>query len=224
MRILAILMCVLFAKKIVGQHNPTLHVNHLVNNKTLILNENYLVEKDTIQIQTLKYYISEICFLLHNKIVWKEKNSYHLVDEENIQTKNISLNRFPTNIQFDAIQLNIGIDSKTNADGIKGDDLDPTKGMYWTWQNGYINFKIEGKSSVCKTRNNQFQFHIGGYQFPFATMQTITLPCTKNDIFVDVHLEKIFKKIDLKNQNQIMQPCNEAVILSQKLATIFSIQ
>jgi hypothetical protein len=50
----------------------------------------------------------------------------------------------PDDIEFDAIQFNLGLDSLTNVSGALGGDLDPTKGMYWTWQNGYVNFKLQG--------------------------------------------------------------------------------
>ena len=77
--------------------------------------------------------------------------------------------------RHDKIKFNLGIDSLTNVSGVMGGDLDPTKGMYWTWQSGYINFKMEGSSAVCPTRNHEFQFHIGGYQDPFYAMQTLEL-------------------------------------------------
>ena len=66
--------------------------------------------------------------------------------------------QIPSNIPFSKLKFQLGIDSLTNVSGAMGGDLDPTKGMYWTWQSGYINMKIEGKSNSCKTRKNQFQF------------------------------------------------------------------
>ena len=59
-----------------------------------------------------------------------------------------------------------------------GGDLDPTKGMYWAWQSGYINFKMEGSCSQCLATKNNFEFHLGGYQQPFYAMQTIELNTT----------------------------------------------
>jgi hypothetical protein len=40
----------------------------------------------------------------------------------------------PTYLKYDQIQFQLGIDSLTNVSGAMGGDLDPTKGMYWTWQ------------------------------------------------------------------------------------------
>ena len=73
----------------------------------------------------------------------------------------------PEDTEFDAIQFNLGIDSLTNVSGALGGDLDPTKGMYWTWQNGYVNFKLQGTSDLCNNPKNEFEFHLGGYLKPF---------------------------------------------------------
>jgi len=131
----------------------------------------------------------------------------------------------PTNLKFTKIKFNLGIDSITNVSGAMGGDLDPTKGMYWTWQSGYINLKLEGKSKLCKTRNNEFQFHLGGYQNGDNALQTIILNVSENkeiDILIDI--EQFVAAIDLSEQNQIMSPGKKAVLLSEKFSKIFSIQ
>ncbi|MDN3675869.1 hypothetical protein QWY90_00740 [Flavobacterium paronense] len=77
-------------------------------------------------------------------------------------------------------------------------DLDPTKGMYWAWQSGYINIKIEGKSTSCKTRNNEFQFHIGGYREPNYMMRKVEFNCNSNDnITIAIDLKDFFSNINL---------------------------
>jgi len=48
------------------------------------------------------------------------------------------------------------VDSLANVSGAMSNDLDATKGMYWSWQSGFINLKIEGKSASCKTRKINF--------------------------------------------------------------------
>lgn len=53
--------------------------------------------------------------------------------------------------------------------------------MYWTWQSGYINAKLEGKSNLVNTPTHAFAFHLGGYLNPFQTLQTISIPCTTKD-------------------------------------------
>jgi len=178
---------------------------------------------DSIQFDLLRFYISGIQLLNDSKVVWKEENSFHLIDaNENLLS---ILIHPPLNISYTEIKFKLGIDSITNVSGVMGGDLDPTKGMYWTWQNGYINFKLEGKCNLCTTRNNEFQFHIGGYQFPYNSIQTISLMVeSKKNIDIDIDLAKLFESIDLVNTNNIVSPSKEAVLFSNKIASVFSIQ
>jgi hypothetical protein len=191
----------------------------------LNLNDSFyrLKNGDSIQFQTLKFYISKIEFINNEETVWKENKSFHLMDGNDKKSLSIQLT-IPTNIIYTSLKFNIGIDSITNVSGAIGGDLDPTKGMYWTWQSGYINFKIEGKSNLCKTRNNEFQFHIGGYQYPFNCLQIVKLNCKQSDqIKINIDVSKFLDKVDLSKQNHIMSPSNESVLLSNKLLNAFSI-
>jgi hypothetical protein len=124
---------------------------------------------------------------------------------------------------FDAIRFNIGIDSTTNSGGVKGGDLDPTKNMYWAWQSGYINFKLEGKSKACKTRNNVFQFHIGGYSYPNNSLQTVTLPINKI-LNINFDLEKLLSGIGLQTMNEIMSPGAKGMQVAKLYKTVFEAQ
>src|ERR1044071_4197029 len=132
----------------------------------------YKINDDSVLITTLKFYISNISFYDGNKQVWKENKSYHLVDISDPNSLKLKLD-LPSKIKFTEIKFNLGIDSITNVSGALGGALDPTLGMYWTWQSGYINFKLDGRSSLCNTRNHEFQFHLGGYQYPHSALQTV---------------------------------------------------
>ena len=90
-----------------------------------------------IQINQLKYYVSSIRLMKIDEVTYEESNSYHLIDHHDEQSLTISLS-LPDKIVFDALTFNIGVDSAKNMQGVHGGDLDPTKGMYWTWQSGYI--------------------------------------------------------------------------------------
>jgi hypothetical protein len=178
---------------------------------------------DTIHITNLKFYISNIQLLQAKDTLWTEPNSHHLID---ILSPTTTTNTLNYNGKFDAIQFNLGIDSTTNEAGAQGKDLDPTKGMYWTWQSGYINFKLEGISKLCPTRKHQFQFHLGGYTAPNNAIQTITLPISNptQKISLQIHLAQLFKSIDLTKQNEIMSPSQEAVVLAQLIAKAFRVK
>lgn len=179
---------------------------------------------DSITIETLRFYISSVELLQNDKVVFKEQNSFHLLDVALPETMRVTL-KPETTVQYDKIKFNLGIDSATNTAGILGGDLDPVKGMYWTWQSGYINIKIEGSSPKCKTRKNEFQFHLGGYLAPYNSLQEITLAAqSEKNITVNIDLSRFFEAIDLSGQNHIMSPGKEAMTLSEAAAKMFLIR
>lgn len=196
-----------------------LNFNVTFNQAKLQLDSSYIIGKDTFVIETVKFYVSGIRFLnAQNKTIYQEKNSYHLIDLQNLKSLKLDV---PSGISKEESKLafNVGIDSITNVSGAMGGDLDPTKGMYWTWQSGYINFKIEGKSSLCKTRNNEFQFHLGGYSNEFNSLQSVEIQFdNKHKLSVELDLYKILTYINLPQENHIMSPSKKSVDVSRIIA------
>lgn len=177
-----------------------------------------------IKFEMMKFYLSKIILLNANQIVWQEDNSFYLIDLEENDSNFLCLN-VPEDIEFDAIQFNLGIDSLTNVSGALGGALDPTKGMYWTWQNGYVNFKLQGTSDLCNNPKNEFEFHLGGYLKPFSNLQTILLPVSNvNQFNIVFNLEQFVNGLDLENVNHIMSPNAAAVEHAQLAAKCFSIK
>jgi hypothetical protein len=101
-------------------------------------------------------------------------------------------------------------------------DLDPTKGMYWAWQSGFINMKIEGKSSSCKMRKNAFQFHIGGYLKPNYAIRTIELKPINSNLEINVDIAQFFKNIQLSEINSIMIPGTKAMEIADETVKMFT--
>lgn len=208
--------------------NPSILIVFQLNygNEVLQIKEtnNGFIDSNQIYIEALKFYITKIQFLKKGKIVLEESNSYHLIDAVSKNTLKILIDNI-TRLEFDVLEFQLGIDSATNVSGAMGGDLDPTKGMYWTWQSGYINFKLEGRSALCKTKNKAFQFHLGGYKQPNDALQKLTFPINnREEIFLSLDLEKIIKGIDLSNKNHIMSPSDEAVLISNKIVKAFSVK
>ena len=171
-----------------------LHFNFKLGNEKLVLNKPYISSnKDTLQISALKFYISSIQIDYDDKTDFKQPNSYHLVDIENETSSLISITK-KNNKTISRIKFAIGVDSLMSVSGALAGDLDPTNGMYWAWQSGYINFKIEGNSSSCKTRKNQFFFHVGGYKKPNYSLKMITLDVLipKSTIDITINLKDFF--------------------------------
>lgn len=176
-----------------------------------------------VTIETLKFYISGIAFYQGDKSVFTLANSFHLIDAAEPSSLAIQF-EVPQSLFFTHIQFNIGIDSLTNTSGAIGGDLDPTKGMYWTWQSGYINFKLEGVADRSPARHHRFQFHIGGYQAPFESVQKVKLPIKNTkEIEIQVAVDKWLATIDLSETYQIMSPNAAAMKMAQRLPTIYSI-
>jgi hypothetical protein len=179
---------------------------------------------DSLTIETFRFYISDIKFCNNNQLVWTEPASFHLIDASVPASLILEFN-IPNNIKSNEIQYNLGIDSVTNVSGVKGGDLDPSKGMYWTWQSGYINFKLEGTNKRCPSRKNEFQFHLGGYASTFSAIQHITLktPPTEH-IYINTNIAPFLSNIDITKQYSIMIPGQQAVELSLLAKGIFSIR
>lgn len=182
------------------------------------------LNSDSLSISLFKCYVSNIQLVNQNQLVYKVPNSIFLINaaDTNSFSKKLSI---PINLKFDAIQFTIGIDSATNVSGALGGDLDPMKGMYWTWQSGYINLKLEGSSLKCASRNHSFEFHLGGYRYPFYNANTVVLPVSDRNRSIDVKMDiaKFLSNIDFSNQHHIMTPSKEAVMLNDLMAKACSI-
>jgi hypothetical protein len=180
---------------------------------------------DSVQFDNVRFYISNIQFDLENGQTFKDALPAHLIDVFERSTLNISLQSIDYK-HIRTMRFNIGIDSTTSISGALGGDLDPQKGMYWAWQSGYINMKIEGRSPQCPNRKNVFQFHIGGYMQPFYAMRQVELPVKPfftEEVVLKVDVSNFFKNINIAGQNSIMRPCKDAVQLADLSIQMFSI-
>ncbi len=201
-----------------------IHFTQVYDKKPIMPEEGYyrLPTGDSIAFDILKYYIGNIGLYHADKLIYKETDSYHLIDHSDESTTTITL-KVPDEA-CTTLVFNLGVDSSTNVSGAMGGDLDPGKGMYWAWQSGYINFKLEGRSSACRTRKNEFAFHLGGYMQPGYAVQTVTLPVSvteKIDIVID--LAEFIGAINLSEENSVMIPGQNAVKLARKAAQTFKI-
>jgi hypothetical protein len=197
----------------------------IFDNKILSYDEiNEVVFKnEDLEIETFKCYISNVEFYDGTKKVYTEKNSFHLLDVADASSLKLHLDG-SKDVSFSSIQFNIGIDSTMNVTGAFEEDLDPTNGMYWTWQSGYINFKLEGTADICPARNNRFQFHVGGYQGEFNSLQKVVLPVDDSDeIHIYIDVDELLAPIDLATNYQLMSPNEQAVEMAELLASVFKI-
>jgi hypothetical protein len=220
-----------------------------------IMEDTWFVSKngDSIQFDNIRFYLSGIQLEMDDKTVITDSVKAHLVDVFEPNTFQIAFPKVDYK-HVKTLRFNIGIDSLTNVSGALNGDLDPQRGMYWAWQSGYINLKIEGKSPQSKNRKNVFQYHIGGYLPPFYALKHVELPILgiytegssdvgfgmsdvgktpKSDIknpkytegsLLKINFSKFFDAIHIASQNSIMMPCKEAVQLADLSVQMFSIQ
>lgn len=203
----------------VGQEGRSIRFEATLGENPVQLGVNYpLAGVDSLTFEALRFYVSSVKLLNDGKEVWAEKDSYHLLDASIPKSMEI---RIPTNSSANELVFLLGTDSLTNVSGAMGGDLDPSKGMYWAWNSGYINFKLEGTSPACNTRNHEFEFHLGGYVYPNATVQEVRLPLSPSSV-IKIDLALFFKQVDLKSVNHIMSPSSKAVELAKLASGIFS--
>ena len=129
-------------------------------------NENYSISK-------LKYYISNVQLHTNNQYVFKEANSYHLIDESDTGSKSFSI--MPLSNTYTSLSFIIGVDSFKNVSGAQTGALDPLNGMFWTWNTGYVMFKLEGRSPQSHLANNKIEYHIGGFKSPNSVLRVVEL-------------------------------------------------
>ncbi len=223
-----IVLLLLFCSKGISQNRTdslSLNFNVKFNHEPLVFHKQYISSnKDIIAFETFKCYISSIQIHYSDNSVFTEKESYHLLDLENPNSLHIPIIR-ATNKTISKVVFNIGIDSLTSNSGALAGDLDPTKGMYWAWQSGYINMKIEGKSSSCNPeasgRKNAFQFHVGGYMQPNYAMRKVEVIPNNSNLDITIDVAEFFSEIKLSETNSIMIPGKKAMKLADSSIKMF---
>lgn len=163
---------------------------------------------NTYTISAMRFYVSNITITdLNHEVVYTHPTKHLLIDlsKPNSQYIHFADTSLCTYAHL-RIQFSVGIDSMTNSQGALSGDLDPVNGMYWTWQSGYINLKIEGTKKV-DTVDQEFQFHIGGYRAPYSAFGTINTPLHSE---INFELDEILNRISWE-QDHIMSPSKAAV-------------
>ena len=221
--LLSLFFCTLCTSNILGQ-SIVLRFQIEFQKQALVLHKNYRVGEDTINIEKLKFYVSHIALYQNEQLVKPIDKAFHLVDLEDSASLLLE-SKINTGLVFNQIKFTLGIDSVTQVSGALGGDLDPTKGMYWTWQSGYINFKLEGNASNCPARNHHFQYHLGGYQYPFAGWQDVALRvASTKTIIIKLPVDEFLTHVQPQKNYEIMNPSIKALDLSHHLSTLFSAQ
>lgn len=216
-------LCLFCAPLAATGQNLLLHFVPTWGGNALVAGTYYkLPSGDSLQFSTFRCYVSHLSLAVNDKQVYKDANTYHLLDMAASQTMDVLLPQIP---KYYELRFALGVDSVMSVSGAHSSDLDPEKGMYWAWQSGYINFKIEGSSPLCNTRRNEFQFHIGGYAGKDNALAQVALQTSDapNEVTIEIPLDKWMQQIDLHIQHTVMSPAPEAVQLARQLASVIKI-
>ena len=177
---------------------------------------------DSIQIENVRFYLSDIQLEMKDGRVVKDQNTAHLVDVFEPSTLHFGIENKNFG-QIKKIRFNIGIDSLASVSGALSGDLDPSKGMYWAWQSGYINTMIKGQFTLSSKPLKEFEFHLGGFMAPFNAYQRVSLPaCSHDKLTIQWDLDSWFSSPVFIQHDRIMSPRIEAVQMSEFLASQFS--
>lgn len=192
-------------------------VNLLAGSKPAGLNEVIQLNEYTFQLEQVRFYLSKFEFYQNGQLMVRDTTEAYLVDFEIDSTRKLM---FPNvqGAQIDEIRFLLGIDSITNTSGAMSGALDPMHGMYWSWQSGYINCKLEG--SFITPKREAFQLHLGGYIPPFAGVQQLVLKTAiTNHSQLSIDLNSLMGQIvQSRSELHVMSPCIRAVEYAQLLA------
>lgn len=181
-----------------------------------------LAKGDSISVSTCRFYISD--FRLMDDDVPTAGPDYKLIDLFD-STSGIFHIPYYSHGGMTSVRFYLGIDSTTNMAGVGEGDLDPTKGMYWAWQSGFINMKLEGNSNLCSKTKTEFQYHLGGYAAPNNALQLIELKIDGSGRYrIKVDVEQFFNRTDMPRISHVMSPSVKAAELAGYAAKMFSIQ
>jgi len=166
-----------------GEFSPTdkgaivLEFDNVVGSQNLQLNgpQTYTnANGDQFNVTLLNYYISNIKLKNSDGSTYTvlQDSSYFLVKESNKASQLLKINNVPAG-DYTEVTFTVGVDSTRNTMDLskRTGILDPANNsgednMYWSWNSGYIFFKIEGLSpqaTADAAGNKKFRYHIGGY-------------------------------------------------------------
>jgi len=116
---------------------------------------------DSLKLNTLKYYVSNIQLKKSDGTWWAQDESYYLADLSLPEGNLLKLTEVPEGT-YVAMKYTLGVDSIRNISGAQSGALSTSNNMFWSWNNGYIMMKAEGESP--QSSDNTFTFHLGGFK------------------------------------------------------------
>ena len=181
-----------------GQSGVTIHHQVTLGDAPVVLGEwqksDSLV---SIRIDKLRWYVSLPPAGKTGSKVW-------LMDLSDSSSLDQQMSR-PIN---NKISLLFGIDSAIQIGGVGTGALDPQRGMYWTWQTGYVQWKMEGAIRVDGVES-PLELHLGGFDGATkaqAMLSDYLVKPTTNSVIAQWDLSPFIAQILDQKKYGVMSP------------------
>ena len=172
---------------------------------------------DSVQVDVLRFYVAHLNLFNPSGTSAQLETKWHLIDAGDEKSLRFE---YEVDVATQGLIFQFGVDSLTNDTGIHGGALDPTKGMYWAWQTGYINFKLEGSSANCPAADGGFTYHIGGFLDNLDASREIELLLRRdeqlslgisNEVSLVIEIDRLLEAAHQTLGCRLMRPSKEAV-------------
>jgi hypothetical protein len=220
-----------------GSPNLVLHFKATVHGQPLRLHQHYTNPfGETFRPDMFRFYAGKIRPALKNNPAKKKypEGTYHLIDFADAAATTVRL-RVPEGV-YDEIHFLLGVDSIDQTSGAQSGALDPVRGMFWTWNTGYLSLKIEGTSPDSREPFHAFSYHIGGYRLPNRAISDIRIGTDNGqkfrvskenitDLTIFIELDDFFEgamPLHIRNTPACTTPGDTAVRILQNFAKAFT--
>lgn len=216
-----------------------IHFKAVVNGEPLVFKKDYINSfNESFSVEKFRFYVGKIR-LIHsgsNSTTSFNQDDYFLVDFNDSSTTSIKISVEPD--RYHQILFLLGVDSIHNVSGAQTGALDPLKGMFWTWNSGYVMLKLEGISSISNQPAHALTYHIGGYREPNNTAKNIMIPFASgseleikngnpNELTIFADISKLFSgphPIHIREIPTCTTPGPLAKSISENYVHMFTIQ
>lgn len=181
--------------------NLTINFNNTIDGVSInsVSSQYTNAAKNKYSVSLLKYYVTNIVLVSENNEEFFAKN-YNLVDMDRPEQNTFTLLDVPC-AKYTKMKFIQGVDSIRNKSGLQDGFLDPSFGMLWTWNTGYIFFKHEGNYIDSLNQTKPLRFHLGtsparGFvEFPLPSVEINSSSTKKLSINFDLNKAYSAKKI-----------------------------
>lgn len=222
----------LFICCLLGRPAPpriTIRFNNVVGNQPLQLASTAYADPfgEPMTIYKFKYYVSHISVVTADGKIHVLDNGCHLIDAADSSSQVISFSAPALPVR--AIHFLLGVDSLHNISGAQSGDLDPLKGMFWTWNTGYVDAELEGLSDSSHANAHFLSWHVGGFRTGQNAAREIqlTLPTGVAPIIITADILRWFDghtPMRISRKPVCHEPGPLAMTLADNYASMFSIR